>query len=173
MRTNSTTALLAALPLLAAAAPQPVRLRPATSWVLDYAEDSCRLSRAFGTEADHTVLQFESTAPGELSMVAIGRPLQTGSEEIPAKFLPIQDKAFKGEPELTTSKQPAVLWSGISLLPAVLVERDKNQEDWRKAHPDIRPPSIKLRSETKIARRDRRLPLPRQRWRSMPGAVAR
>jgi hypothetical protein len=154
MRTNSTIALLTALPLLVAASPQPVRLQPSSAWVLDYAENSCRLSRAFGTDKDKTVLQFESTAPGELGMIAIGRPLQTGSDEIPAKFLPVQDKAFKGEPELTVSKRSAVLWSGISLLPAVLVERDKNKGDWIKAHPGDRPPPIdrKERDETRAAR---------------------
>lgn len=97
MRTNSTIALLAAMPLLVAASPQPVRLQPSSSWVLDYAENSCRLSRAFGNDADQTILQFESTAPGELSMIAIGRPLETSLEEVPAKFLPVQDKAFKGD----------------------------------------------------------------------------
>jgi len=154
MRTSSTIALLAAMPLLAAASPRPVRLQPTSIWVLDYAEDSCRLSRVFGEDADKTVLQFESTAPGEMSMLAIGRPLQTGSEEIPAKFLPVQDKAFNGAAHLTTKDDPAVLWSQIPLLPAALVERYKNEEDWRKAHPDVRPPPIDLkeRDEAQAAR---------------------
>lgn len=154
MRTNSTIVLLAALPLLVAASPQPVRLPPSTPWVLDYAENSCKLSRAFGKDTDKTVLTFESTAPGELSSVAFGRSLKTGSTEIPARFLPVQDKAFKGEPELTTTKQPAVLWSGISLSPAALIERDKQREEWRKAHPGIRPPPADLneRDEARAAR---------------------
>ena len=154
MRTSSTIGLLAATPLLVAASPQPVRLQPATAWVLDYAADSCKLSRAFGKDADQTILQFESTAPGEMGMMAIGRPLQTGADEIPTKFLPIQDKAFKGEAKLTTREDPAVLWSGISLSPAAIAERDKAREDWRKAHPGVRPPPIDLkqRDEDRAAR---------------------
>jgi hypothetical protein len=154
MRTNSTIALLAVMPLLAAASPRPLRLQPSSSWVLEYAEDSCRLTRAFGKDADLTVVQFESTAPGELSMYAIGRPLETGSEEVPARFLPVQDKAFKGAAELTTKEEPAVLWSRISLLPAAFAERDKNENALRKAHPDVRPPPIDLkdRDETRAAR---------------------
>jgi hypothetical protein len=154
MRTNSTIIFLAAMPLLIGASPQPVRLQPSAAWVLDYAEDSCKLSRPFGKDDDQTLLQFESTAPGELSMIAIGRPLQTGAQEIPAKFVPVQDKAFKGEPELTTSKKPAVLWAHISLLPAAMVARDKAKAEEKRAHPDVRPPPLDFRErdETRAAR---------------------
>jgi hypothetical protein len=154
MRTNSTFALLAVMPLLVAASPQPLRLQPSSAWVLDYAENSCRLSRAFGKDADQTFLQFESTAPGELGLIAIGRPLQTILEEIPAKFLPVQDKAFKGKAELATNKKPAVLWPAISLLPASIAERGEARGDWRKAHPSVRPPPIDLkqRDEDRAAR---------------------
>jgi len=155
MRASSTIALLVALPLFTAASPQPVRLQPSTAWVLDYAADSCQLSRVFGKDADKTALQFESTAPGELSMFAIGRPLQTGSEDIPAKFLPVQDKAFEGAAHLTTKDDPAVLWSRVPFLPAALIERSKEREAWRKAHPGVRPPPIDLkeRDEALAARR--------------------
>jgi len=154
MRTNSTIVLLTALPLLVAASPQPVRLQPSSAWVLDYAADSCQLSRAFGTGADHTVLQFESTAPGEMSMMAIGRPLRTGLEDVMAKFLPVQNALFKGEAKLTTKDEPAVLWSGIPLLPTFLIERYKARENQRKAHLEVRPPPIDLkeRGEAQAAR---------------------
>ena len=154
MRKNSIIALLVSVPLLVAASPEPVRLQASGSWVLDYAENSCRLSRAFGKNADQTFLQFESTAPPELSMIAFGRPLATSLEEVPAKFLPVQDKTFQGTAVLMTDKKPGVLWSGISLLPALLAERKKNEGEQWKAHPDVRPPPIDLkeRDEDRAAR---------------------
>jgi hypothetical protein len=138
-------AMFAAMPLLVGASPQPVRLQPSSPWVLDYAESSCKLRRAFGNDADKTFLEFESTAPGQLSIMAIGRPLHTSQEEVPAKFLPVQDEAFKGEAKETVTSKPAVLWSGVDLLPAVFIERDKYREDQRKAHPGVRPPPIDLK----------------------------
>jgi hypothetical protein len=145
MRANSIVAILATMPLLAAASPQPVRLQPSSAWVLDYGENSCRLSRAFGKDADKTILEFESTAPGQLSIIAVGRPLETGREEVPAKFLPVQDDTFKGEPKVTVTEKPVVLWSGVDLLPTDFIERDKYKEQQRKAHPDVRPPAIDLK----------------------------
>jgi len=154
MRTSSTFVVCTALPLLLAASPQPVRLQPSSPWVLDYAENSCRLSRAFGTGKDQTILQFESTAPGEMSMIAIGRPLQTGAEEIPGKFLPVQDDPFKGKAEIATNKRPGVLWAKVALLPAALIARDKAEGELRKAHPGVRPPPIDLadKAEHRAAR---------------------
>jgi TonB family protein len=144
MRANSTIAILATMPLLGAASPQPMRLQPSSVWVLDYAENSCRLSRAFGTDADKTILEFETTAPGQLSILAEGRPLETSREEVPAKFLPVQDETFNGEPKVTVTNKPVVLWSGVDLLPAVFIERDKYKQEQRKAHPRDRPPAIDL-----------------------------
>ena len=143
MRTNSTIALLAVMPLLVAAS--PIRLQPSSGWVLDYATDSCKLSRAFGTDADRTLLQFESTAPGELSIYAIGRPLKTSETEVPAKFLPVQDQTFKGEAKETVDNRPAALWAGVDLLPAFFIERDKYKKAQRKAHRDVRPPPTDLK----------------------------
>jgi hypothetical protein len=147
MRTNSTIAFVTALPLLVAASPQPVRLQPSSSWVLDYAADSCKLGRAFGTGRDQTLLQFESTAPGEMSMVAIGHPLATSLEEVPAKFLPVQDEALKGEARLTVTHKPVIFWPHVSLLPASIDQRHKYEEEQRKSHPDLRPPPIDLKEQ--------------------------
>lgn len=143
MRLGSVIACAAVAPLLIAAS-TPVRLQPSGPWVLDYAENSCRLSRAFGSGKDETVLQFESTAPGELSMLAIGRPLGTISAEIPARFLPVQDKPFEGTAQIATNRQPGVLWSRVALLPEPFIERRKRKAEERKATPGVRPPPIDL-----------------------------
>ena len=145
MRTNSLIAMLAATPLLVAASPQPVRMQPSSGWVLDYAADSCKLSRAFGAGVDETVLQFESTAPGQMSMIVIGRPLRTTQEQVAAKFLPVGDELVIGDVRLTVTQKPVVAWSDVPLLPASFTIRDAYKELQRKAHPEVRPPSIDLK----------------------------
>jgi len=72
MRTSGLLSCLAVAPSLIAAA-EPVRLQPSSPWVVDYAENSCRLIRDFGEGKDKTKLAFESESPGEVDMLAIGR----------------------------------------------------------------------------------------------------
>ena len=40
-----------------------VRLQPMSPWVLEFAENKCRLARWFGTEGDKHLLMFEQAAP--------------------------------------------------------------------------------------------------------------
>jgi TonB family protein len=133
---------VATMSSMANTAVSPVRLGPSTPWVLDYAENSCRLSRAFGDHQSHTVLLFESTAPGEMSLVAVGKPLATFLTAVPAKFAPVQSKPITGSPERTTDGEPGVLWSGLTLLPDALLERVAKSAEQRKARPGVRPPPI-------------------------------
>jgi hypothetical protein len=59
----------AALTLLAAApihaAKEPIRLKPTTKWEMEYKEDSCRLVRRFGADAQSVILMFDKYQPGE------------------------------------------------------------------------------------------------------------
>jgi hypothetical protein len=57
MRIGSILACACAAPLLVAAA-QPVRLQPSSQWVVDYAENSCRLIRNFGDGKSKAKLAF-------------------------------------------------------------------------------------------------------------------
>ncbi|MCB2066814.1 MAG: hypothetical protein KDE15_09275 [Erythrobacter sp.] len=60
-------AALAAVALAAASpanAQDAVRLQPVTSWSLDYAQDSCRLIRTFGTGNQQVTLGLTAYAPG-------------------------------------------------------------------------------------------------------------
>ena len=122
--------------------------------MLDYAADSCKLSRTFGQDKDKTVLQFESTAPNQLSMIAIGKPLRTAWDEVPTKFLPAQEKPFNADPQRATSDKPALWWSAVPLLPDLLRERLKKKAEAEKPKRGVRPPPIDLneRAETRAAR---------------------
>lgn len=68
-------ALLVALPLLpgSAHAAETV-LEPLDKWVLNYADDSCRLARAFGKGDDRVVLMLDQFQPqGRLVMSLVGK----------------------------------------------------------------------------------------------------
>src|SRR5437868_14286590 len=108
MRFAAILSCAAVPPLMITAARQPVRLRPSRPWVIDYAENSCRLIRTFGEGKAKTVLAFESEAPGAVDMLIAGKPLDNNAEEVPARFLPLQGKPMKGRTATTTeSGDPA------------------------------------------------------------------
>lgn len=70
-------ALLMALALLPGAARAADKvLEPLDKWVLNYADDSCRLARAFGTKDAKVVLVMDQFMPaGMLDLSLIGKPL--------------------------------------------------------------------------------------------------
>src|SRR4051794_12398815 len=113
MRLASMLCCVAAAPLLVAAS-EPVRLQPSTQWVVDYAADTCRLGRLFGTGRDETKLVLESIGPGAMTMAATGRRVAAPPDEInvSARFLPLQPKPFFGVPGKIASIH-AVIWTFV------------------------------------------------------------
>src|SRR3954470_11943176 len=97
---------LAAAPLLMAAT-QPVRLQPSGPWMVDYAENSCRLVRTFGDGGGKAVFALESEARDQVDMLLVGNPLHTDHQEVPTRFLPVQGKPMNGTVANST-KGPAV-----------------------------------------------------------------
>jgi TonB family protein len=118
---------------------------PSSPWVLDYAENSCRLIRQFGQGSDQTKLALESEAPGALDMVLIGKPLGALNDEVPAKFLPVPSKPMKGMVGRSTDKYlPMLLFSTVELLSADAAAAEERKQAERKAHPEVRPPAETL-----------------------------
>lgn len=64
-------AAIAVVPNKVQAAGQPLVLAPSSGWVVDYAEDSCALRRAFSAGSDTATLQFRQAAPGDLFELTI------------------------------------------------------------------------------------------------------
>lgn len=150
MRSSVLFSCAAAAPLLMAAT-QPVRLQPSSPWVVDYAENSCRLVRTFGEGRDKTVLGLESESPDEIDMLVAGKPLSGYSEEVPARFVPVQDKPMEGRAGLTADRrQPAILWSRVSLLPSDFAEKMKKRALERRARPAVRPAPFDVGEKTLI-----------------------
>jgi TonB-like protein len=152
MRFGSFITCLVAAPMLIAAG-KPVRLEPSSQWILDYAENSCRLVRSFGEGNSKIFLQLESDSPDDLDMVLIGKPLASEQEEISANFLPHPEAAAKGRP-VTSKGEPAILFSTVRLLPANEAAKVEATLAERKAHPDVRPAANNLADE--VVRRTKR-----------------
>lgn len=146
MRVRAFVAALAFLVPSLANAATPLHLAPSTPWVLDYAENSCRLIRHFGQGKDEVIFALESEAPGALDMMVVGRPMATILQEVPARFLPLQVKPLMGKPAVSTDKhEPVVLWSSANrLLPDAVAAAVEAKDAARKAHPQIRPPAVSL-----------------------------
>lgn len=68
---------IVAAPILVASSPVSaqdddwLQLAPATNWVLDYAEDSCALRRAFGEEGQQVLLELRQYSPGDSMQVIV------------------------------------------------------------------------------------------------------
>ena len=147
MDARTIVACLTAAPLLIAAAPKPapkpapVRLKPSSQWVLDYAENSCQLIRTFGEGEQKTVLLIESPTPDRSPMLIVGKPLATSLTEVLARFRPGGGEA-KGIATIATSGAPGVLWNYGPLWPGP-VAGDKVTVRWPK--PGVRPEPIDLK----------------------------
>ncbi|HEV2596421.1 MAG TPA: energy transducer TonB [Sphingomicrobium sp.] len=147
MRIKAVLALAISAPSLVAAS-QPLQLQPSSKWVLDYAENSCRLVRLFGEGDNQTTLALESEAPGEMDMLVFGRPLSTFEEQVPARFVPVQAKPVMGRPARATDKgEPAVLFMRVDFASEKFIAAAQKEADDRKAHPGERPPPLNLAAE--------------------------
>lgn len=155
VRIQRLLAAAALFPLLANAA-TPVHLAPTGGWIVDYAENSCRLIRHFGEGEDDTIFALESEGPGALDMTLVGKPLATILDEVPANFLPVPSKPMKGLVGRSSDKyRPMFLFSTVELLPADAVAAKEKEQAERKAHPEVRPPAESL--DEQHAKRARRL----------------
>lgn len=154
MRIRSILACAALAPSLIAAAP-PMRLQPSSKWNVEYAADSCRLLRTFGEGNSKALLLLESDAPGQMDMLVIGKAFASSAEEIPARFLPVQNKPMDGRSAKAANGDPGVLWSSLRWLPDEVAERIEKREAERRLHKGIRPPPLDLAEEA--ATRSQRL----------------
>jgi hypothetical protein len=141
MRLKIVVACLSFAPMLIAAS--PVRLQPSSPWVVDYAENSCRLVRAFGAGKELTKLAFESTSPGSNDMLVTGNPLETTLDKVQMRFLPNGGKAFDGTVDRTLDGHTAILSSNVSLYPddVILRFKERSSDDGK---PRVRPPAVSL-----------------------------
>ena len=71
-----------------AAPKEPLRLAPSSKWHVNYADDSCRLARSFGTGKQEVVFALDRFQPGPAAyMTLIGRPIGVSSDTREAVIL--------------------------------------------------------------------------------------
>lgn len=99
-------------------ASEPLRLQPSSQWVVDYADNSCRLIRMFGEGDNQTKLALESIAPGNMTMVVFGKPIRSpfGEGDVSARLVPVEEGAFVGSAEKAENGEPAAFWTRVPLL---------------------------------------------------------
>ena len=108
---------LAALALAhhpARAADEPVRLAPSSPWHLDYADDSCRLARQFGTGERTSFLLIERYRPGDsfrLSVVGKSFGAVRSNGEAMLRFGPAESEQEVSFMEAETGETPTLIFS--------------------------------------------------------------
>jgi len=142
------------VPLLTAAA-EPIRLQPSSQWVIDYADNSCRLIRTFGAGKDETKLVIESAGPGAMSMLITGAPVRVSiGDTVTARFVPLQIGRMEGNGVLTERGQNAAVWPNIAFAAAVKFEElpPAEQEEAKAARKrsaaGLRPLPISIQKRT-------------------------
>lgn len=80
---------LCGVPAIARAAGDPLELAPSSAWVMDYAEDSCALRRAFEAGDHQALLQLRAYGPAPGLQVTISSgTLKAERERASARFQP-------------------------------------------------------------------------------------
>ncbi|WP_447764762.1 energy transducer TonB [Sphingopyxis panaciterrae] len=63
-------------------AEEPLRLAPSSQWNVNYADDSCRLARAFGTGDEEVILILDRFQPGPMVyMTLTGKPVKVNNDK--------------------------------------------------------------------------------------------
>jgi hypothetical protein len=125
MRRMKTLSLLALTALLAEPAfAAPVTLAPTSGWVVQSADETCRVLRGFGTGSDEVTLSFEQAAMRTpMTMMATGGPIHipTLKSRSPAMAdfvnLPLAHFVADGAAR-SPSGQDVLIWSGVSFRPS-------------------------------------------------------
>ena len=115
-----TLAFLTVLPVTQAiAAPeQPVRLQSSSKWVVNYADNGCRLLRQFGTGDDMVTLVMNRYGPDDdFQMTLAGKPLRKffGSREVLVQFGPQEQAQEKEFEDGSLGDAPAMIFSSMSV----------------------------------------------------------
>ncbi len=118
------------------AAAAPLQLDPTSKWVVDYREDSCRLSRQFGAGDQQVLLLLSRYGPGDtFRMTIAGKPTRALIRpKIRLRFEPNEEEQQLEAVESTLGKLPAILFS-----PAFSIDKYEGLGEYRFDDPSTWP----------------------------------
>jgi len=95
------------------------RLAPSSQWIVDYADDSCRLGRRFGEGAREVTLIMDQFEPGDTFKVTlVGRQLMPRDRKLVMRWAPEEEQTV-GVVSGTTGDLPTVFFESTMRISAV------------------------------------------------------
>lgn len=140
------------------AAPTPktvLRLKPATPWVVDYAEDSCRLARTFGEGAEQATLFLDQFEPAAGFHVTVGGGPFSAQRDIididlTLRFGPNEAVQEVSSVTGTLGKQPAVIVAGPQRIAPLSKEETVSRDAIKKSGTRYDVPVISREREAAV-----------------------
>lgn len=149
MRRFLTAAVIVGLAVpVPAQAREPVRLKPSSKWLLNYAEESCRLARKFGEGDQQVTLFFDQLEPGDwFQIVLSGKALRSVTRDAPRSNLSFRFGPNEAADDLeastgTLGELPAALLSGSHRIAPLTAEEKKEREAAQKLGENFDPPPL-------------------------------
>ncbi len=136
MKASVIPVILVAVSPIAAFAAEPVVLAPTSKWIVDYAEQKCRLLRTFGSDKQESLLSLEQSAPGDdFTMTLAGAPLKGFAEAKLAVAFADQEEELRKQPFGGTVDKygPALIFSSMAFGPT----DDTGSEEFARPFPQI------------------------------------
>ena len=119
-------------------AQEPLHLTPASRWVLDYAEESCRLARSFGQGDEEITLIMSQFEPGDEFVVTLAGKswlpsYSDGPLNIKLRFGPAEEQSEESAYTGTLGDKRAILFTGAQrLAPYTKAERIASRERYER-----------------------------------------
>ena len=134
---------------------EPLEMTPSSSWVADYAEDSCALLRDFQAGDDKVTLQLRQFGPGEdFEVSVVSRTLSRTSQAPRVRFEPDEGFFDPSQPDFIDEGDLHGAFYTDSLRPTALKPLPGPFPDWPEAERQARERSITGLSITRSFERD-------------------
>ena len=131
-----------------ALAKEPVRLRSSSKWLLNYADESCRLARKFGEGDQQVTLFLDQLEPGDwFQIVFYGKPLRTLTRDAPRADLTFRFGPNEAAEDVdanagTLAELPAVLISGSHRIAPLTAAEKAVRDAAHERGEDFDPPTL-------------------------------
>jgi TonB family protein len=136
---------------------EPLYLKPSTKWLLNYADESCRLARKFGEGDQQVTLFIDQLEPGDWFQIVLGGKLvkpRIGDQsrvDLKLRFGPIEITSNVEANIGTMSDLPALLISGAQrLVPLTEAEKAARQAAYESGVRPQKLPPIEPQQEKAV-----------------------